>query len=61
MLVLSRKAGQRMRIGEDVIVTVLTCRNGQVRLGIDAPREMFVVREELRKAAAVESSSRRAR
>jgi len=47
MLVLTRKNGQRLMIGENVVVTVLSVRNGQVRLGIEAPRSVSVQREEL--------------
>lgn len=59
MLVVSRKEGQRIRIGSDVVVTVLTNRRGQVRLGIEAPRHMVVLREEAcKKDARILSPSR---
>ncbi|MDP7275037.1 MAG: carbon storage regulator [Planctomycetaceae bacterium] len=47
MLVLSRKPGERVMIGEDVVVTIVRIGPNSVRLGIDAPREMNIVREEL--------------
>lgn len=47
MLVLSRKHGERIQIGDDVFVTVLRIGPHNVRLGIDAPKEILVVREEL--------------
>ena len=47
MLVLTRKPGQRLMIGDDVVVTVLSVRNGQVRIGIEAPRSVSIRREEL--------------
>ena len=47
MLVLSRKAGQRVRIGDDVEVTVVTVEGGKVRLGFVAPRDVTIVRTEL--------------
>jgi len=47
MLVLSRKIGERILIGDNVTVTVVRVSGGGVRLGIDAPAEMAVVREEL--------------
>ena len=47
MLVLSRKVGERILIGDNVTVTVVRVSGGGVRLGIDAPAEMAVVREEL--------------
>ena len=50
MLVLSRKLHESIVIGDDVIVTVVEIRNGQVRLGIDAPRDMPVDRVEVAEA-----------
>ena len=47
MLVLSRRNGERVRIGEFIEVTVLECRNGRVRLGFSAPPEIPVHREEV--------------
>ncbi len=47
MLVLSRKHGERIVIGDRIVVTVVRLDNGQVRLGIEAPREMAVFREEI--------------
>ncbi len=47
VLVLSRKVGQRILIGDRVAITVVKLGQGGVRLGIDAPPEMAVVREEL--------------
>lgn len=55
MLVLSRKIGQRITIGEEVSVTVLGLSAGQVRLGIDAPPEVPVLREELYRALRAEN------
>ncbi len=47
MLVLTRKLLEKLYIGEDICVTVVRLEGGQVRLGIDAPREVPVVRAEL--------------
>jgi carbon storage regulator len=47
MLVLSRKVGERILIGDHVTVTVVRVTGGGVRLGIEAPPEMAVIREEL--------------
>ncbi len=47
MLVLSRKTSERITIGRDVVVTVLRTDRGTVKLGIDAPPEVRVVRGEL--------------
>ena len=47
MLILTRKPGERVRIGEDVVVTVFGVNGNQVRIGVDAPREVEVHREEI--------------
>ena len=47
MLVLTRRTNQSIMIGQDVTVTVLEIRGDQVRLGIRAPREVSVHREEV--------------
>jgi carbon storage regulator len=47
MLVVSRKVGERVLIGDQISVTVIKVGSGGVRIGIQAPKEMPVVREEL--------------
>ena len=47
MLVLSRKPGERILIGDDIAVTVVRIGPNNVRIGIEAPRSMNIVREEL--------------
>jgi carbon storage regulator len=47
MLVLSRRIGDSVVIGEDVVVSVLDIRGDVVRIGIDAPRHVAVRRQEL--------------
>ena len=47
MLVLTRKVGERIRIGDDVVITVVRINGASVRLGVQAPAEMVVVRQEL--------------
>lgn len=47
MLVLTRKAGESICIGDDVHVTVIEVRGNKVRLGIDAPSDVRVHRQEL--------------
>lgn len=47
MLVLSRKETQRIRLGDDIVITVVRIGGDKVRLGIEAPREMLVLRDEL--------------
>lgn len=48
MLILTRRIGELVCIGDDVKVTVLGIRGEQVRLGIEAPRSLVVDREEIR-------------
>ncbi|MFL2482375.1 MAG: carbon storage regulator [Gammaproteobacteria bacterium] len=47
MLILTRRAGESLMIGEDVSITVLGVKGNQVRIGIDAPKEVAVHREEI--------------
>ena len=58
MLVLTRKLGEMIRIGDQIKVTVLEVRSGQVKLGIDAPTEVKVHREEV--YARIQAENRRA-
>jgi len=59
MLVLTRKLGENIRIGDSVKITVLEVRSGQVKLGIEAPPEIKVHREEI--YARIQEENRRAR
>jgi len=52
MLVLTRKVGECLTIGEQVVLTVLAACGSQVRLGIEAPPEVDILREELCPAVA---------
>ena len=47
MLVLSRKEAQRIRLGDEIVITVLRLGGDKVRLGIEAPKDMLVLRDEL--------------
>lgn len=47
MLILTRREGETLLIGDNIEVTVVAVQGGQVRLGITAPREVQVLREEL--------------
>lgn len=50
MLVLQRKTGESIRIGENVLIKVVSIKGGRVRIAIDAPREVEVTRSELTQA-----------
>ena len=47
MLLLTRKAGQAVRIGTDILVQVVETRKGQVKLMFEAPKEVPIIRSEL--------------
>ena len=49
MLILTRHIGEKVKIGDDVTLTVVDLRGNQVRIGIQAPRDIEVDREEIRK------------
>ena len=56
MLILTRRVGETIRIGEDVDVTVMSVNGAQVRLGIQAPKDVPVHREEVFKRLQQEYS-----
>ena len=53
MLVLSRKLGQRFQVGQDVKVTIVKIDRNSVRIGIEAPGDVTVYREEIVPAEAL--------
>ena len=48
MLVLSRKVGEKILIGDNISVTIVRVAQGTVRVGVEAPQEMAIVREEIK-------------
>jgi len=50
MLVLSRKTGQKILVGKNIIITVVRIDQGIARIGIEAPKDIAIVREELLEA-----------
>jgi carbon storage regulator len=59
MLVLTRKQGEKIRIGDDVVITVVRTKGKAVRLGIQAPAHVPVLRGEIAAAIASEGRSTR--
>lgn len=58
MLILSRKLKESIRIGDDVVIHVLSVSAGRVKLGIEAPSDVSIVREELQPLANKRNGSR---
>ena len=57
MLVLSRKTSERILIGDEIVITIVRIGPNSVKLGIDAPKHMNIVREELKKLEPVEPTA----
>jgi carbon storage regulator len=57
MLILTRRVGESVMIGDQVTVTVLGVKGNQVRLGVNAPRDVAVHREEIYERIKVESAA----
>lgn len=47
MLILARRSGESIRIGDEMVVTILSVQGNQVRIGVEAPRDIAVHREEV--------------
>ncbi len=47
MLVLTRKQGEKIRIGNDIVITVVGINDNQVKIGIEAPSDVKILREEI--------------
>jgi carbon storage regulator len=47
MLVLTRKTGETIKIGEDIEITILSTKNDQIKIGIKAPKDIEIFRKEL--------------
>ncbi len=47
MLILTRRVGESLMVGDDITVTVLGVKGNQVRIGVNAPRDVAVHREEI--------------
>ena len=60
MLILTRRAGETVMIGSDISITVLGVKGNQVRIGINAPRDVAVHREEIYERIKNEASAKEA-
>jgi carbon storage regulator len=58
MLILTRRPGESIQVGNDIEISVLEIRGNQVRLGISAPPEVLVLRSELIDASRAQDSER---
>lgn len=56
MLVLSRKKDQQIIIGDNIVITIVQVAGNKVRVGIEAPREVLVLREELQPPCSTDAA-----
>lgn len=57
MLILTRRCGETINIGNDITVTVLSVKGNQVRIGVNAPKDVAVHREEIAERIAKQEAS----
>ncbi|MBR0544699.1 MAG: carbon storage regulator CsrA [Treponema sp.] len=57
MLILSRKTDQAIKIGDDITITIIDIHGDQVKIGVDAPRDVKVFRQEVFNAIKTENTA----
>lgn len=57
MLILSRKMDQKIKIGEEITVTIIEIRGDQVKIGVEAPKNVKVFRQEIYNAIQIENQA----
>jgi carbon storage regulator len=57
MLVLARKVDEAIVIGDDIVIKVISVENGVVKLGIDAPKDVSILRDELAREVALSNKA----
>ena len=57
MLILSRKTDQAIKIGDDITITIIDIQGDQVKIGVDAPRDVKVFRQEVFNAIKTENTA----
>lgn len=59
MLVLTRRVGESIRIGADIVVHIVNVEGNQIRIGVEAPKEVRILRSELSSSGDSASDARR--
>ena len=58
MLVLNRKDGEVLLIGDNIRITLVKCKSGEAKIGVDAPDDIMILREELKNGITKDRDSR---
>ncbi len=61
MLVLGRKVGEEIHLGEDVVIKIISTAQGVVKVGIDAPKKLLILRGELKEKIKVQNQEANAK
>ncbi len=61
MLVLGRKVGEEIHLGEDVVIKIISTAQGVVKVGIDAPKKLLILRGELKEKIKIQNQEANAK